>query len=301
LKLKFLSAQEVSKLVLEERFQEFEDQSHQFERSFESDPLWESSLTKLYTAIEHGDDALKKNLDTWVQLRPSYVSYTARGAYEVGLAYRQRGTAYAQVTPPESFARMQATMAEAQKDLENALASNPKFIPAYIELLEVVQAVGSVEAATAVEKRATREVPTTYYLRYTYLANLRPRWGGSYELMTAYEDSLTEPARLNPRIWSLKGQSWAERAYTARENGDAASAIMYYTHALTFGDRTDFLKERGTVYLFTHQFDLALKDFTRFREYNSTNDDVNHYVQCIDDFRNGRPCIENTVQSNSPP
>jgi tetratricopeptide (TPR) repeat protein len=301
-KLEFLSDAQVTQLLLDERFQEFEDRTHKYERLFASDPVWESSLWKLFSAIDGSNPHLKEKLDKWVRMNPSYISYTARGTYNVNLAYKQRGALYIRDTPPEDLALMEATMREAQRDLEKALERNSKFIPTYMELLQVAQAIGGVDIAQAIERRAAREVPTTYYLRYVYLMNLRPRWGGSYELMTAYEDGLTDAARLNPRIWSLKGQSWAERGYSAwQDDRDLARAVTYYTKALEFGDRMEFFKTRGILHLDLHQYDLALKDFSRYREYGGTDDaEVDRYVQCSKALRDNRPCPANPAAPPTP-
>ena len=282
LRLDVPTEKEVTSLIEGEHFDEFENRVHRYERRFDSDPLWESPLSKLFFAIDGGNKDLKEKLDHWVNLRPSYISRAARGAYEVSLGYKQRGDRYIAETPSQNLAMMEATLGVAREDLEKALELNSKFPPAYVLLLRVAQAVGGTEAAAAIERRATREVPTTYYVRHEYLMNLRPRWGGSYEQMTRYAHSLTSAADLNPRIWSLNGESWGELAFTAccTEHDDAA-AIRYYTVALHYGDRLEFLKSRGTLYLRTHRYDLALKDFQRYRDYYALDEEVNRYAVCL--------------------
>jgi tetratricopeptide (TPR) repeat protein len=255
LRLDTPTVKELTDLLRDEDFVEFEHRTQRYERQFASDPLWESPLCKLYFGIDGSNSKLRVSLDKWVKTRPSYISFAARGAYETSLAYQQRGARYIQNTPPDNIAQMEVTMATARDDLEKALVLNPKFVPAYVALLQVAQAVAGRDAATAIEKRATREVPTTYYVRQMYLRNLRPRWGGSYEAMETYEATLTDAAKLNARIWSLKGESWGERGYTAQAEGDTEGAIGYYTRALQYGDRLEFLKARGTQYFAAHQYD----------------------------------------------
>jgi tetratricopeptide (TPR) repeat protein len=295
-----VTVEEVAQLLRQENFDELEHRTRGFVRRFASDPLWESPLCKLYSSIDGTDAALKEKLDKWVQRRPSYMSYTARGTYEVQQGFQQRGFDYIEHTPPENLERMSATMADAQADLEKALSLNPRFTPAYVALLGVAQAVGGVDAATRIEQRATREVPTTYYVRQAYLRNLTPRWGGSYELMMGYEGTLNTPARLNARIWSLKGESWAERGYTARLDNEAASAIEYYTKALQFGDRMEFLRARGTLYISLREYDLASQDFIRYQQYDSSDNEVNRFVQCMGDIRNGRACPVTSTNGQAP-
>jgi tetratricopeptide (TPR) repeat protein len=295
LRLDTPTIKEVTDLLADEDFIGFEHRIQRYEREFASNPLSESPLYKLYSVIDGGNAGIQKSLDKWVKTRPSYISFAARGTYETNLGYRQRGTRNIESTSPEVIAQMEATMAAARDDLERALALNPKFVPAYIALLQVAQAVAGPDAATAIERRATREVPDTYYVRQMYLRTLRPRWGGSYEAMQAYEGKLDDAAKLNPRIWSLKGESWGERGYTAQADGDTAGAIRYYTRALLYGDRLEFLKARGTQYFAARQYDLALKDFNRYREYYARDDQIDRYAECSEALRNGRPCAVNPL------
>ncbi|MBS0380728.1 MAG: hypothetical protein JSS29_19785 [Proteobacteria bacterium] len=185
---------------------------------------------------------------------------------------------------------MEKTAAAAQTDLEDALKRSRKFVPTYMGLLGVAQLVASPDEATAIERRATHEVPTTYYIRQAYLRNLTPRWGGSYEQMEEYEASLNSAAHLNARIWSLKGESWAERGYTARLDNDAAAAVEYYTKALQYGDRMEFLKARATLYMALHDYAAAGRDFAPYRIYDAEDADVNRYALCTETFKLNEPC-----------
>lgn len=63
--------------------------------------------------------------------------------------------------------------------------------------------------------------------------------------MKAYVDTLDDAARLNPRIWSLKGEEADERADVALRQGDYAGAVKFYTKALQFGGRASFLRGRS--------------------------------------------------------
>lgn len=281
-KLEVPTVKEVTALIEAERFAEFEERSQRYERQFAADPLWESPLYKLYAAVDASDAQLQQKLDRWVQSRPNYMSYAARGMYEVSLAYRERGDRAIAGTPRENLEKMAATMKRAGTDLTRALELKQAFVPPYIGLLQIAQAIDGVEAAAAIEQRATRLVPSTYYVRYTYLLNLRPRWGGSYAQMSAYEDGLASSVTLNPRLWSLRGQSWAERAFSARLEGDKPAAIAFYSRALQYGDRLEFLKDRGTLYLETQRYELARKDFSRYRDYDTSDEEVNARLQCLD-------------------
>jgi hypothetical protein len=56
----------------------------------------------------------------------------------------------------------------------------------------------------------------------------------------------------------------------------------------------EFLKSRGIAYFGARQYDSALKDFARYREYGGTDDEeVDRYVQCSAALRDNRPCPVN--------
>jgi tetratricopeptide (TPR) repeat protein len=281
---------EVTALITSQQFAEFEKRSRRYESGFTTDPAYESPLQKLYAAICASNPEVAAALDEWVHERPSYMSYAARGIYETNLGYRQRGEKFLKDTPPENLRRMEESFQRARGDLAAALKLNPKFIPAYTALILIAQADGERAEAQRIESEATREVPSTYYVRYSYIMTLRPEWGGSYAAMRAYAASLTGAAMLNPRIWSLQGDEWSQRGRQAWVQGDERRALEYYSNALRYGDRLEFLENRGFLYVNTRQYELALRDFDRYREYSTSNQNVNDYTQCIEDYRAGRGC-----------
>jgi hypothetical protein len=269
---------EITNLILQERFEEFEKRSKIYERKFLKDQLYESPLNKLYGALDYKNNHLLEKLDKWVKRRPSYVSYAARGVYKVNRGYEVRGTKYINETPPGNINKMMILHQEARNDLLRAIKENKRLSQAYCSLILLEKASGNTDNAREVLEKAIRSIPETYYIRYTYLTSLHPRWGGSYEQMEEYANSLDKEALINPRIWSLKAEVPAERGFTAFLNHDYNNAIQYYTEALSYGERMSFLKYRGYMYMVTKQYDLALKDFTRYRKYDKTDGDVNSYI-----------------------
>jgi tetratricopeptide (TPR) repeat protein len=271
-------SQEVTALILQERFEEFERRSKLYEAGFAQDPAYESPLIKLYDALERRNDKVLEKLDKWVASRPSYISYGARGVWKEKRGYWLRGGESIERVPNDAFASMRRVHDEARGDLLVALEMNAKFVPAYNSLIRIERASGRRKSAKAMLANAVRAVPLTYYVRFEYLQSLTPRWGGSYERMQTYTNDLDKKAMANPRIWNLKGEAFAERGDSARNAGDYDSAIRHYTTALSYGDRMAFLKDRGYVYMKLKQHDLALADLTHYREYDQSNAEVNHYI-----------------------
>jgi tetratricopeptide (TPR) repeat protein len=274
--------QEINALILQERFAEFEAISKQYEEKFKTDPKYESPLTKLYTSLNVENDLLLKKLDIWVAQRPSHMSHGARGIHKKYRGYRARGGEFAKDTPAAQFERMAKLHREAITDLLAAIKENSRFAPAYVALIDIVRGSGDSTSAERTLAEAVRWIPETYYVRHAYLRALHPRWGGDYSLMQAYTNSLDEAARLNPRIWSLKAEVPAELGYDAWLSRDYPQAIKYYTEALSFGDRLEFLNNRGRIFMSTKQYAAAKSDFTRYLEYSPSDAEVTRLLRSLD-------------------
>ena len=278
--------QEIKALIEDERFAEFEDLSRNYEERFKTDPKYESPLTKLYTSLNVGDDLLfEKKLNKWVATRPSYISYGARGVYREYRGYRARGGNFVRDTPDAQIARMREFHRQAVPDLLAALKDNSRFVPAYVSLIAINRAAGDTLSAEKVLNEAVRWVPETYYVRHAYLKALHPKWGGNYSMMQAYANSLDQAVRLNPRIWSLRAEVPAELGYSAWLSQDYPEAIKYYTEALRFGDRLEFLKNRGRIFMTTKQYAAARRDFARYLDYSKSDADVHRWMKSLDEMK----------------
>jgi tetratricopeptide (TPR) repeat protein len=278
---------EVTNLILQGKYKEFEKRSKYYERKFLKDPLYESPLVKLYCALDYRNSLLLEKLDKWVKNRPSYISYGARGVYKVNRGYFIRGKKYISETPPENILKMELIHEEARSDLESAINENKRFAPAYCALMQIEEASGNIGGLKSILDDAIRSIPETYYIRYTYLTALHPRWGGSYELMQEYASGISKEALINPRIWSLKGEVPAERGYTALLNKDYNKAIQYYTEALSYGERMSFLKYRGRMFMKVKKYDMALQDFMRYTKYDESDKEVNDYIKYLNGILKG--------------
>ncbi|MCI0405580.1 MAG: hypothetical protein L0Z48_11720 [candidate division Zixibacteria bacterium] len=269
---------EITAWLLQENFEEIEKRSRYYEEQTSKNPLYESPLFNLYESLDPYDGNLQKKLDKWVQERPSHVSCAMRGIYKAGQGWLIRGDKFVKDTPPENFEGMHLFHEEAKRDLLEAVKRNKKLAPAYSALIAIEMASGNIEGATSIHDRSVRSIPQTYYVRHAYLGALRPKWGGSFELMQEYADGLDKAAQKNPRIWSLKGEPAAERGQVAWHDSDYVSAIQHFTEALSYGDRLTFLKYRGRLYMLANQDSLALEDFLRYKKYEDADKVVNAYV-----------------------
>lgn len=280
-KIDHFNSGEITTLILQEKFEEFEKRSKYYEKQFSKNPLYESPLSKLYDAIDPYNGHLLEKLTKWVNTRPSYISYTARGIYKVNQGWLIRGDKYVKDTPPDNLYGMHLFHEEGKTDLLAAIKLNKRFSPAYCSLIGIEKASGTIDGTKDIHDIAVRSIPETYYVRYDYLRSLQPRWGGSFELMQEYVESLDKAAQKNPRIWSLKAELPAELGRIAWADSDYVNALQYYTEALSYGERLSFLKYRGRLYMLTGQDGLALEDFMKYRKYDDANRAVNAYITSL--------------------
>ena len=277
--------QEIKTMILQERFVEFEDLSRKYEAKFKTDPRYESPLVKLYQSLDVQESLLPEKLDKWVATRPSYISHGARGIHNRYRGFTARGEKLARETPQGHMARMRELHLQAIPDLLAALQENRRFAPAYIALIAIDRAAGDTVSAEKALNEAVRWMPETYYVRHAYLRALHPRWGGDYSMMQAYASSLEQAARLNPRVWSLQAEVPAELGYSAWVSRDYPEAIKYYTEALRFGDRLEFLKSRGQLFLTTKDYAAARRDFARYVGYSTTDTQVNRWLTALEQYK----------------
>lgn len=274
LSLELRPPEEIRALILQEKFAEFEALSKQYEDKFRAQPKYESALTKLYGALNSTDPSLAAKLDAWVAKRPSYISHGARGIYKMERGYAARGTASLRETPASNIARMEQLHFEAIPDLLAAVKENSRFAPAYVALIAVSRGAGNAVIAEKAHAEGVQWVPASYYIRHAYIVGLQPRWGGDYSLMQSYADGLEGAARLNPRVWSLKGEIAAQLGHSAWLSHDYPEAIKHYTEALRFGDRLAFLKSRGRIFMNMKEYVAAKKDFNRYLAYSPSDPEV---------------------------
>ncbi|MES3000953.1 MAG: hypothetical protein V4787_09685 [Pseudomonadota bacterium] len=272
------------RLIRQERFAEFEALAIEYEAKFRTDPRYETVLVTMYGSLDVGDDAFLHKLDTWVAKRPSHISHGARGIHLKYRGFIARGSDFSSETAPEKMQRMRELHQQAIPDLLAALKENGRFAPAYIALIDISRATGDTAGAERALLRAVRLIPQTYYVRYAYLSALNPRWGGDYSLMQTYADTLDHAAALNPRIWSLKAEVPAELGRRAKASQDPAQAIRYYTEALRFGDRLEFLLSRGQMYMAVQDYARARADFAKYLEY-SASPQVSRLLKNMDGLR----------------
>jgi tetratricopeptide (TPR) repeat protein len=132
-----------------------------------------------------GDYASGAVSKRWLEAAPdSPFAMTARAEFYRSMGWAARGGAYAQETPDEQLARMKEFHAKARALYTQALAKEPRLMPAHAGLVDIAKNGDSADDEFAAGYAAD---PACEVLLRWHMEGLKPRWGGSYRQMDALE------------------------------------------------------------------------------------------------------------------
>jgi tetratricopeptide (TPR) repeat protein len=269
----------------------------QFEALAEADFHNEYQIDDAVDAFETPEPSLSAGLDAWIAATPnSFAPWVARGAHRLALGLAQRGEEFANETDSDNFKGMEAAFALAFGDLEHALRSNPRLMPARRIQIRIAF-VGSRHAAElhAMCRRAFEICPACFLPRATQQMALEPRWGGSYERMNRAAKA-ADP-RLNPRFVQLLGYELVDRASVSASEKDDKDALAFAQRAVALGDNSDFLlrlsrtlanagDSAGSLKAISRALELRPQrtDLLLFRAYVYTRADLRNYEAAYRDL-----------------
>ena len=222
----------------------------------------EYRLFDAYAAFGVAVPAVEPFLNEWVQQRPtSAAARLARASFFRASGWNARGASYASKTTNQQFVRMGKFFQLTFDDLTEALRLDPKSIVAYRQLIDLATTQREAAMSRQMLDRALKIQPYSFLLRATYMHNLLPRWGGSYEAMARFAEESAPYAKRNPRINALRGFVDWDKGRISEAAGRNGDAIEAYNRALQFGNFWQFRYERGTYNSQSELNEEALEDF----------------------------------------
>lgn len=218
---------------------------------FEKDAGDEHLVMEALEAFASADDALRAELDGWVESGDaSFAPHLARAAHYTAVGWASRGALAASKTSPEAFQKLGDALTLAGKDADKALAIHPKLEAARALLVRNDKGLpkGSPSRAKALLAESERECPSCFALRFAYGYGRMPRWGGSFEELDAFAKSL--PVAKRPELATIAGLSDYERHLAAGKDLDLALASLsaaekHYDAPLFAEARAEALERKG--------------------------------------------------------
>lgn len=138
--------------------------------------------------------------------------------YEYDIAWAQRGTNFDRQTRPSDLDFFDEHMAQANTDIDAALAGNDAN-PYYFALkLRILYSLGAQQAMRAAFENAIAKYPSYYPLYSIALATLQPKWGGSVQAMKQFVETYAGQANATSPLKMLYVELYESFVTMSSEN-----------------------------------------------------------------------------------
>lgn len=247
------------------QFEELEARLTTYQESFETGGVAEEVVEIAFFVFANSDPRLESRLAQWIQLFPdSYAAPLARGVYYWHLAWRTRGTRFAQETSELSFTEMQDYLALSDSDLELAIRLNGKLSIAYAYRIGIAMlGPRNLARKRSILEAGLEAVPKSAVIRYRYLFALLPWWDGSLEKIDDFITDMKRNFSDEPAMGYLEGFHDFTVAEILEGRGEEEKAIPYYERALSKGEHWWYRLEAGQNFYFLQLYEKALEEFNR--------------------------------------
>jgi len=233
-----------------------------WQTAFEKDYLEEENVYEAFEVFSSADPFYEVILNSWVnQLGHTYPPYVARAKYYIACGWNARGHKFASQTTEEQFEEMKRSFALALDDMKSALLINPKLDICYDMMITIGMTISDDLLKKNALAEALKNNPYGYKVRSSYLHTLTPRWGGSYKEMEEFVEESEKYAANNPKLKSLRGQIFADKANIFWREDNYEQAILHYTNAIQYREYAPYYAERGDCYYTQHDYRRALNDY----------------------------------------
>jgi tetratricopeptide (TPR) repeat protein len=213
----------------------------------QTQPDLRGALDRIYLeSFDNGSFDIRPTLDAWKRDSPkSAFAWAASGTAYVAMATDVRGSKYMKDTPQENVDSMDKLLAQADSDLRQAIALDPKLTPAYAELIHAGR-LGFGRAYTSEAIRSALAVaPDDYAIRSQAMWALEPKWGGSLGAMDRFATQAQAYAHTNPMMKLML----SERAYYEVDNCDCGEKAQVPAYPSTFDQVSPVTDMSGAGYV----------------------------------------------------
>ena len=189
--------------------------------------LWAGRFQSL--ADINADDIILTRFDAWVAQKDSGYAYLARGMYLLVKAWEARGSRLAAETSEAQFAAFRSLALRAREDLDIANEKLSACALCMGKLIRVNRALDRpMEESQPLLEAAVIYDPYMASPVLDYFDNVFPQWGGSFEQMDAFIDTMRPLVKDPAIIDRLESRKCWEHARYAEGQRDEAAAFEWY-------------------------------------------------------------------------
>ena len=282
----------IIELIRRRQFDSLDTFFNGLEADVQRDVRNELRFSDAFDAADRDDAALLANLDAWIAARPrSAHARVARARYHFSAAWRRRGNAYIRDTPPENIRTMEESATLAIRDIVAGLQADSTHLEAYSIGIGVMQLAGGHDGAFQLMARGLSIHPGSYTLPRSFILMLWPRWGGTEQLIVDFANRAVQDSARNPRLVTLLGAVYENRANDSLLAGNEAGAVRELNKALAYGPERIYLARRGRMYFRLGAYEYAFKDLRAAMMERSQDKEILEYY--------GRTLVELAARSRT--
>jgi predicted Zn-dependent protease len=176
-----------------------------------------------YEDFQDGSFAPRPTLDAWKRASPhSAFAFAASGYAYVQMAATARGNRYASETSQGKLDAMQKLLAQADTDLRQAIALDPRLTPAYTAMIRAGGLSLGRDYALDAGKRGLAVAPDNNAIYGMLMWLQQPKWGGSLQAM----DQLAQQAQAHAAANPLLNMLLTERPLYQVQNCDCDDSVQ---------------------------------------------------------------------------
>jgi len=254
-------------LLKSKRYVELNHKLESIVERYETDPTTERDADLAFDTFFRAGPDLEPLLSNWIAKQPgSYAAFLARGIYYSNVGWSRRGGKYYSETSRAQIEGMKIYFEKSLKDLDRAIAINPRLLHALCYKMEILMNFGAREQIRALRDTALAINPLSLTARWYYITTILPRWGGSIALVQSEIQSTRPYYAKNPALNVLEGRVAAEHGDEALFGQQYLRAAQFYTQALGYGENWFYYNQRGEAYSWGKQIELSNRDFQKALE-----------------------------------
>jgi len=241
----------------QEEFERLEQHLNTLYEEVKAHPEQEYRLLWTYYALTNSYMSTYPHVLAWHTKQPQ--SHNARileGAQTIHKAWHIRGSGSAYTVSEKNALRFYAGLAETAEILAPVLEALPDH-PAVWHYYVTSQCAH--KTASCPEEVATmldENVPHAYFARSRLMNFIQPKWGGSMEMLRAYQQKMAPKIADNPHWKPLLGFDQLVLCETYRRRGNLNFSLIGCEKAWSYGPDPEYLEIMAPTYIGLNRFEL---------------------------------------------
>jgi len=238
----------------------------------------ELAFIRSFNAFYNGSYSYKSLLDRWIIQSPNNAfAYLARANYFYHLAWKYRGSRYAQNTKKNQFNSMESQFKNSEKDIIKALELNPKNIFGYYLGMSIAAVNGNSQLSDEYLEKGLRNNPFSFELRERLLYFKVPKWGGSVQEISDIANQFQHRINQNANLLILKSIAIRVVADILYGQKKYDKASLFYDQAIEKGKYYLNYFNRGKNSYKRKKYRNALMDYDTAIDLNPNDADLYYY------------------------